>query len=78
MKGTASNHLPPLPSLCALLQLRQVLLDPAVNREFARLRGETEAKARDLKMAQEELQAVQVRAALGGPRVIHARRALLF
>ncbi|GAB4813595.1 hypothetical protein N2152v2_000641 [Parachlorella kessleri] len=43
----------------SVVQLRQVLLDPAVNREFSRLRAEAEAKARELKIAQEELQAVQ-------------------
>lgn len=43
----------------SVVQLRQVLLDPAVNREVGRLKAEAEAKARELKVAQEELQAVQ-------------------
>ena len=38
--------------------MRQLLLDPAVNREFERLRSEVEAKAREVKGLQEELQAV--------------------
>ncbi len=43
------------------MQLRQLLLDPAVNREFVRMRGE-------LDEAQKELKRVQVGAAggLGG------------
>lgn len=38
--------------------MRHLLLDPAVKREFERLRGEVEAKAREVKALQEELQAV--------------------
>ena len=38
--------------------MRQLLLDPAVNREFERLRAEVEAKGREVKGLQEELQAV--------------------
>jgi len=38
--------------------VRQLLLDPAVNREFERLRGEAEEKAREVKHLQQELQAV--------------------
>lgn len=38
--------------------MRQLLLDPAVNREFAALRGEVEAKGREVKALQQELQAV--------------------
>lgn len=49
-----------IPASCVRAQLRQVLLDPAVNREVGRLKAEAEAKARELKVAQEELQAVQV------------------
>ena len=40
------------------MQVRQLLLDPAVNREFERLRGEVEGKGREVKGLQEELQAV--------------------
>ena len=39
-------------------QVRQLLLEPAVKRELERLRGELEAKAREAKALQEELQAV--------------------
>ena len=39
-------------------QVRQLLLDPAVNREFAALRAEVEAKGREVKALQQELQAV--------------------
>lgn len=39
-------------------QVRQLLLDPAVAREFERLRRDAEAKAQEVKALQEELQAV--------------------
>jgi WTAP/Mum2p family len=39
-------------------QVRQLLLDPAVNREFGALRAEVEAKGREVKALQQELQAV--------------------
>ncbi len=39
-------------------QVRQLLLDPSVNREFSRLRAELEEKAREVKGLQQELQAV--------------------
>lgn len=39
-------------------QVRQLLLDPAVNREFTALRAEVEAKGREVKALQQELQAV--------------------
>lgn len=38
--------------------MRQLLLDPAVAREFERLRKDAEAKAKEVKALQEELQAV--------------------
>lgn len=41
-----------------LLQVRQLLLDPAVNKEFARLRADGEEKARRIKALQEELSAL--------------------
>ena len=41
------------------MQVRQLLLDPAVEREFARMRTELEGKAKEVKGLQEELQAVQ-------------------
>ena len=41
-----------------LRQARQLLLDPAVVREFERLRGAAEAKAQEVHKLQEELQAV--------------------
>ncbi len=41
-----------------LRQARQLLLDPAVVREFERLRGAAEAKAQEVRKLQEELQAV--------------------
>ena len=47
----------------SVVQLRQLLLDPAVNREFAGLRAELEARLRDLQAAQLELAARQ----FGGP-----------
>ena len=40
------------------VQARQLLTDPAVAREFARLREEAEAKAQEVRRLQEELQAV--------------------
>ena len=40
------------------MQVRHLLLDPAVKREFERLQSEVEAKAREAKGLQEELQAV--------------------
>ena len=40
------------------LQARQLLTDPAVAREFERLRGVAEAKAQEVRKLQEELQAV--------------------
>jgi pre-mRNA-splicing regulator WTAP len=43
---------------CSCQQVRQLLLDPAVNREFAALRAEVEAKGREVKALQQELQAV--------------------
>ena len=43
---------------CARAQARQLLTDPAVAREFARLRGEAEAKAGEARALQEELQGV--------------------
>ena len=43
---------------CCVLQVRHLLLDPAVKREFERLRSEVEAKGREAKGLQEELQAV--------------------
>jgi hypothetical protein len=39
-------------------QVRQLLLDPAVAREFERLRAEVEVKAAEVKSQQDELQAV--------------------
>lgn len=36
----------------SVVQLRQLLLDPAVNREFAGLRAELEARTRELALAQ--------------------------
>lgn len=42
-----------------MLQLRQLLLDPAVAKEFQRLKAELEGKAKEVKSLQEELQAVQ-------------------
>ena len=41
-----------------LRQARQLLRDPAVVREFERLRGAAEAKAQEVRKLQEELQAV--------------------
>lgn len=43
----------------SVVQLRQLLLDPAVNREFAGLRSELEARTRELAAAQRELAARQ-------------------
>ena len=40
------------------VQARQLLTDPAVAREFERLRGVAEAKAQEVRKLQEELQAV--------------------
>ena len=40
------------------MQARQLLTDPAVAREFERLRGLAEAKAQEVRKLQEELQAV--------------------
>lgn len=40
------------------MQARQLLTDPAVAREFARLQEEAEAKAQEVRRLQEELQAV--------------------
>ncbi len=40
------------------MQARQLLTDPAVAREFERLRGVAEAKAQEVRKLQEELQAV--------------------
>ena len=40
------------------IQARQLLTDPAVAREFERLRGVAEAKAQEVRKLQEELQAV--------------------
>jgi hypothetical protein len=42
----------------AVLQLKQLLLDPAVNREFTRLSSELEEARSQLRQAQEELRAV--------------------
>jgi hypothetical protein len=42
----------------AMLQLKQLLLDPAVNREFTRLGGELEEARGALRGAQDELRAV--------------------
>ncbi|BDA49124.1 probable pre-mRNA-splicing regulator WTAP [Coccomyxa sp. Obi] len=42
----------------SLAQARQLLTDPAVAKEFARLRDEAEAKAQEVRRLQEELQAV--------------------
>lgn len=44
--------------VCVMWQARQLLMDPAVAREFARLREEAEAKAQEVRSLQEELQAV--------------------
>ena len=44
-------------SLCWSWQARQLLLDPAVAREFERLRGEAEAASREARGLREELQA---------------------
>jgi hypothetical protein len=41
-----------------LVQARQLLTDPAVAREFERLRAVAEAKAQEVRKLQEELQAV--------------------
>jgi hypothetical protein len=41
----------------AVLQLRQLLLDPAAAREFMRLRNELEATRKELQRTKEELQA---------------------
>lgn len=41
------------------VQVRQLLLDPAVEKEFNRMRAELETKAKEVKGLQEELQAVQ-------------------
>ena len=43
----------------SVVQLRQLLLDPAVNREFAGLRAELEARTRELAAAQLELKALK-------------------
>ena len=40
------------------MQARQLLTDPAVAREFERLRSVAEAKAQEVRKLQEELQAV--------------------
>lgn len=40
------------------MQARQLLTDPAVAREFERLRGVAEVKAQEVRKLQEELQAV--------------------
>lgn len=45
-------------SMSGSWQARQLLTDPAVAREFARLREEAEAKAQEVRRLQEELQAV--------------------
>ncbi|KAL4419661.1 hypothetical protein ABPG77_000558 [Micractinium sp. CCAP 211/92] len=52
----------------SVVQLRQLLLDPAVNREFAGLRSELEARTRELAAAQRELAARQF-----GPEPLLAR-----
>lgn len=57
----------------SVVQLRQLLLDPAVNREFAGLRAELEARAAELAAAQLELQAVR----FGGPDPLLAKVAKL-
>lgn len=41
-----------------VVQLKQLMLDPALNREFVRLRSELEASKKELKAAQEELAAM--------------------
>lgn len=41
------------------MQVRQLLLDPAVGKEFERMKAELAAKAKEIKGLQEELQAVQ-------------------
>lgn len=43
----------------SVVQLRQLLLDPAVNREFAAMRADLEARTRELAIAQLELQALK-------------------
>ena len=43
----------------SVVQLRQLLLDPAVNREFAGLRAELEGRMRELAAAQLELAALK-------------------
>lgn len=45
----------------SVVQLRQLLLDPGVNREFSALRAELEARSRELAAAQLQLAALQVR-----------------
>lgn len=42
----------------SVVQLKQLMLDPAVNKEFQRLKAELEETQKELKRAQEELQAV--------------------
>lgn len=42
----------------SVVQLKQLMLDPAVNREFQRLKADLEDTQRELKHAQENLQAV--------------------
>jgi hypothetical protein len=41
-----------------VVQLKQLMLDPALNREFVKLRSELEASRREVKAAQEELAAM--------------------
>ena len=43
----------------SLLQVRQLILDPAVQKEFERMKAELEKAAKEVKTLQEELQAVQ-------------------
>lgn len=41
------------------IQVKQLLLDPAVQKEFERMKAELEKAAKEMKTLQEELQAVQ-------------------
>jgi len=45
----------------SVLQLRQLLIEPAVNREFARLEASTAAAHREVAVLKEEMRAIHVR-----------------
>eukprot|EP00887_Chlorella_sp_A99_P001621 scaffold8.g1621.t1 len=57
----------------SVVQLRQLLLDPAVNREVSRLRTELEARMRELAVLKEELATVAFSGSDGKGRMLVAK-----